>query len=136
MDTYTKEFTMRTLRIKNLHTSVEDVEILKGVDLEIRTGEVHVIMGPNGTGKSTLASTIMGHYKYRVTEGEILLDDEDVLAMSVDESSRKAYFLPQYPYEIPELQIPTSLRRRCIRLNEGEHISHLNHQEWKTPSRI
>ena len=69
MDTYTKEFTMRTLRIKNLHTSVEDVEILKGVDLRSEPERLrHHI--PNGTGKSTLASTIMGHYKYRVTEGK------------------------------------------------------------------
>lgn len=125
MDTYTKEFTMRTLRIKNLHTSVEDVEILKGVDLEIRTGEVHAIMGPNGTGKSTLASTIMGHYKYRVTEGEILLDDEDVLAMSVDERSRKGIFLAmQYPYEIPGITNSDFIKAAMqARLNEGEHIS-------------
>ena len=125
MDTYTKEFTMRTLRIKNLHTSVEAVEILKGVDLEIRTGEVHAIMGPNGTGKSTLASTIMGHYKYRVTEGEILLDDEDVLAMSVDERSRKGIFLAmQYPYEIPGITNSDFIKAAMqARLNEGEHIS-------------
>ncbi|MDD3107262.1 MAG: ATP-binding cassette domain-containing protein, partial [Bacilli bacterium] len=71
---------MRTLEIKNLHSSVEDTEILKGVDLTIRTGEIHAIMGPNGTGKSTLAATIMGHYKYEVTEGSVTLDGEDLLA--------------------------------------------------------
>ena len=92
---------MSTLQIKNLHVSVEGKEILKGVNLEMNTNEFHVIMGPNGTGKSTLASTIMGHYKYDVTEGEILLDGEDLLKMSVDERSRKGIFLAmQYPSEI------------------------------------
>ncbi|MFR5891812.1 MAG: Fe-S cluster assembly ATPase SufC [Bacilli bacterium] len=86
---------------KNLHVEVEGKEILKGVNLELNTNEFHVIMGPNGTGKSTLVSTIMGHYKYKVTEGEILLDGEDVLKMSVDERSRKGLFLAmQYPSEI------------------------------------
>jgi len=126
MDSYLKEYMdMRTLRIKNLHTAVEDTEILKGVDLEIRTGEVHAIMGPNGTGKSTLASTIMGHYKYRVTEGGIWLDDEDVLAMSVDERSRKGIFLAmQYPYEIPGITNSDFIKAAMqARLQEGEHIS-------------
>jgi len=92
---------MKTLKIKNLHSAVEDTEILKGVDLTINTGEVHAIMGPNGTGKSTLAATIMGHYKYTVTEGEISLDNENVLEMTVDERSRKGIFLAlQYPNEI------------------------------------
>ena len=65
---------MSKLQIIDLHVSVEGKEILKGVNLELNTGEFHVIMGPNGTGKSTLASTIMGHYKYQVTQGQILLD--------------------------------------------------------------
>ena len=92
---------MSKLQIKNLHVEVEGKEILKGVNLELNTNEFHVIMGPNGTGKSTLVSTIMGHYKYKVTEGEILLDGEDVLKMSVDERSRKGLFLAmQYPSEI------------------------------------
>lgn len=116
---------MRTLKIKNLHTAVENTEILKGVDLEIKTGEVHAIMGPNGTGKSTLASTIMGYYKYRVTEGGIWLDDEDVLAMSVDERSRKGIFLAmQYPYEIPGITNSDFIKAAMqARLAEGEHIS-------------
>lgn len=92
---------MSKLQIKNLHVEVEGKEILKGVNLELNTNEFHVIMGPNGTGKSTLVSTIMGHYKYKVIEGEILLDGEDVLKMSVDERSRKGLFLAmQYPSEI------------------------------------
>ena len=96
---------MKTLEIKNLHASVEGKEILKGLNLTMKTGEVHAIMGPNGTGKSTLASTIMGHYKYTVTDGEINLIDEsevsNVLDMTVDERSRKGIFLAmQYPNEI------------------------------------
>ena len=92
---------MSKLQIIDLHVSVEGKEILKGVNLEMNTGEFHVIMGPNGTGKSTLVATIMGHYKYEVTKGEILLDGEDVLKMSVDERSRKGLFLAmQYPSEI------------------------------------
>jgi Fe-S cluster assembly ATP-binding protein len=89
------------LVIKDLHASVEGKEILKGVNLEMNTNEMHIIMGPNGTGKSTLAASIMGHYRYEVTSGSITLDGEDVLAMSVDERSRKGLFLAmQYPSEI------------------------------------
>jgi Fe-S cluster assembly ATP-binding protein len=113
------------LEIKNLHSSVEEKEILKGVNLKIKTGEIHAIMGPNGTGKSTLAQTIMGSSKYIVNEGEILLDNEDVLEMSVDERSRKGIFLAmQYPNEISGITnsdfIKTALQAR---LGEGEHIS-------------
>ncbi len=92
---------MSKLEIIDLHVSVDGKEILKGVNLEMNTGEFHVLMGPNGTGKSTLVSTIMGHYKYEVTKGQILLDGKDVLKMSVDERSRKGIFLAmQYPSEI------------------------------------
>jgi Fe-S cluster assembly ATP-binding protein len=90
------------LNIQNLHATVEDLEILKGVNLQIKSGEFHVIMGPNGTGKSTLSSVIMGHPKYEVTEGEITLDDKDVLEMEVDERAREGLFLAmQYPAEVP-----------------------------------
>ena len=93
---------MSTLEIKNLHVNVGDKEILKGINLTINTGEVHAIMGPNGNGKSTLLSAIMGHPKYSVTSGSIELDGNDVLSMSVDERSRKGIFLGmQYPAEIP-----------------------------------
>ncbi len=93
---------MSTLVIKDLHVTIEDKEILKGVDLTINSGEVHALMGPNGNGKSTLLMTIMGHPKYQVTQGTIELDGEDVLTMSVDERSRKGLFLAlQYPSEIP-----------------------------------
>jgi Fe-S cluster assembly ATP-binding protein len=93
---------MSVLQIKNLHVSIEDKEILKGVNLTISTGEIHAIMGPNGNGKSTLLSTIMGHPKYEITEGEILFDGENVLEMEVDERSRLGLFLGmQYPQEVP-----------------------------------
>lgn len=92
---------MSTLQIKDLHVSIEDKEILKGVNLTINTGEIHAIMGPNGTGKSTLSQAIMGHPNYTVTQGEILLDGEDVLEMEVDERARAGLFLAmQYPSEI------------------------------------
>lgn len=106
---------MAKLEIKNLHVTVETEqgtkEILRGVDLVINSGESHAIMGPNGSGKSTLAYTIAGHPKYTVTEGEILLDGEDVLDMSVDERARAGLFLAmQYPVEIPGVSVSNFLR--------------------------
>ena len=93
---------MATLEIKNLHVSIEDKEILKGVNLTINTNEVHAIMGPNGTGKSTLSAALMGNPSYTVTEGEILFDGENVLELEVDERARLGLFLAmQYPSEIP-----------------------------------
>ncbi len=97
---------MGLLEIKNLHVAVNDEEgkkeILKGVNLTMKTGEIHAIMGPNGTGKSTLSAAIMGNPHYEVTEGEILLNGENVLEMSVDERARAGLFLAmQYPAEIP-----------------------------------
>lgn len=93
---------MSVLEIKNLHVSIEDKEILKGVNLTMKTGEIHAIMGPNGTGKSTLSAAIMGNPNYEVTEGKILLDGENVLEMEVDERARAGLFLAvQYPSEIP-----------------------------------
>jgi Fe-S cluster assembly ATP-binding protein len=106
---------MATLEIKNLHVTVETdqgtKEILKGVDLTINSGEIHAVMGPNGSGKSTLAYSIAGHPKYTVTKGEILLDGEDVLEMSVDERARAGLFLAmQYPVEIPGVSVSNFLR--------------------------
>ena len=93
---------MSTLIIKDLHVEVGEKEILKGIDLTVNTGEVHAIMGPNGNGKSTLLSAIMGHPKYKVTQGSIELDGQDVLSIEVDQRSRAGLFLGmQYPQEIP-----------------------------------
>ncbi|WP_330952895.1 Fe-S cluster assembly ATPase SufC [Staphylococcus pseudintermedius] len=90
-----------TLEIKDLHVSIDDKEILKGVNLTISTGEIHAIMGPNGTGKSTLSSAIMGHPSYEVTQGEVLLDGVNVLELEVDERAKAGLFLAmQYPSEI------------------------------------
>lgn len=92
---------MAILEVKQLHVSIEDKEILKGVNLTIKTNEIHAIMGPNGTGKSTLAAAIMGHPSFTITQGEILLDGENVLDMAVDERARAGLFLGvQYPSEI------------------------------------
>ncbi|MFF5513289.1 Fe-S cluster assembly ATPase SufC [Staphylococcus capitis] len=90
-----------TLEIKDLHVSIEDKEILKGVNLTVNTGEIHAIMGPNGTGKSTLSSAIMGHPSYEVTQGEVLLDGVNILELEVDERAKAGLFLAmQYPSEI------------------------------------
>lgn len=106
---------MSTLEIKNLHVSVitdqGNKQILNGIDLTVRSGEIHAIMGPNGSGKSTLAYSIAGHPKYEVTEGEILLDGENVLEMSVDERARAGLFLAmQYPVEVPGVSVSNFLR--------------------------
>jgi len=90
------------LKIEGLCAGIDDKEILKGVDLEIKTGEVHAIMGPNGTGKSTLSSIIMGQPKYQITGGDIKLNGESILPLQVDERARKGIFLAyQYPAEVP-----------------------------------
>ncbi|WP_405102744.1 Fe-S cluster assembly ATPase SufC [Oceanobacillus sp. FSL H7-0719] len=112
------------LEIKNLHVSIEDKEILKGVDLTIKGGEFHAIMGPNGTGKSTLASAVMGHPLYEITEGSITLDGEDVLEMEVDERARAGLFLAmQYPSEISGVTTSDFLRTAInARREEGDEI--------------
>lgn len=106
---------MSTLEIKNLHVSVVtdqgNKQILRGIDLTVHSGEIHAIMGPNGSGKSTLAYSVAGHPKYEVTEGEILLDGENVLEMSVDERARAGLFLAmQYPVEVPGVSVSNFLR--------------------------
>jgi len=99
------------LEIRNLHVSIEDKPILKGVNLIARQGEVHAIMGPNGTGKSTLAYTIMGHPNYTVTAGQIIFKGEDVLGMEPDVRSRLGLFLAfQYPVAIPGVSVANFLR--------------------------
>ncbi|MCP3760848.1 Fe-S cluster assembly ATPase SufC [Domibacillus sp. A3M-37] len=114
-----------TLTVKDLHVSIDGKEILKGVNLEIKGGEFHAIMGPNGTGKSTLSAAIMGHPKYEVTQGTITLDGEDVLGMEVDERARAGLFLAmQYPSEITGVTNAEFLRSAVnARREEGDEIS-------------
>ena len=116
---------MATLEIKDLHVEIDGKEILKGVNLTINTNEVHAIMGPNGTGKSTLASAIMGHPKYVVTQGEVLIDGENVLEMEVDERAKAGLFLGmQYPSEIAGVTNADFLRSAInARREEGNEIS-------------
>ncbi len=102
---------MSELVIKNLHVSIEGKEILKGVDLTVRQGEIHAIMGPNGTGKSTLAYTLLGHPSYKATEGEVLFKGVDILKLKPDERSRMGLFLAlQYPVAIPGVTVANFLR--------------------------
>ncbi|MDQ0359292.1 Fe-S cluster assembly ATPase SufC [Breznakia pachnodae] len=102
---------MKQLVIKDLYVSINDVQILKGINLEINAHEIHALMGPNGQGKSTLLSTIMGDPKFHVDSGEIYLDGKDVLSMEVDERSRAGVFLGmQYPAEIPGVNNSDFLR--------------------------
>jgi Fe-S cluster assembly ATP-binding protein len=102
---------MADLEIKNLHVSIEGKEILKGLDLTVRQGEVHAIMGPNGTGKSTLAYTLMGHPSYVVTEGEVLFKGQNILDLDVDVRARLGIFLAfQYPVSIPGVTVANFLR--------------------------
>jgi Fe-S cluster assembly ATP-binding protein len=92
---------MTVLEIKDLHVSREGKEILKGVNLKTGPGEVHAIMGPNGSGKSTLAYTLLGHPKYKVTQGDILIDGKSILKLKADERAKKGLFLGfQYPTEV------------------------------------
>ena len=113
-----------TLKIKDLHVEIEGTEIIKGFNLEINGGEIHAIMGPNGTGKSTLASAIMGHPSYDITQGSVELDDENVLEMEVDERARAGMFLAmQYPSEVTGVTTSDFLRT-SINANreEGDQI--------------
>lgn len=116
---------MSTLEIKDLHVSIEDKEILKGVNLTLKTGEIHAIMGPNGTGKSTLSAAIMGNPNYEVTQGEILLDGQNILELEVDERARLGLFLAmQYPSEIPGITNAEFMRAAInARREEDDKIS-------------
>lgn len=116
---------MTTLEIKNLHVSIENKKILKGFNLTVKTGEIHAIMGPNGTGKSTLAAAIMGHPSFEITEGEIWLDEVNVLELDVDERARAGLFLAvQYPSEIPGVTNAEFLRAAInAQRDENDKIS-------------
>ncbi|EVH76368.1 vegetative protein 296 [Staphylococcus aureus SMMC6121] len=114
-----------TLEIKDLHVSIEDKEILKGVNLTINTDEKHAIMGPNGTGKSTLSSAIMGHPSYEVTKGEVLLDGVNILELEVDERAKAGLFLAmQYPSEITGVTNADFMRSAInAKREEGQEIN-------------
>ena len=116
---------MSVLEIKNLHVAIEEKEIHKGVNLTMKTGEIHAIMGPNGTGKSTLSAAIMGNPNYEVTEGEILFDGKNVLDLEVDERARLGLFLAmQYPSEIPGITNAEFMRAAInAKREEGNKIS-------------
>jgi Fe-S cluster assembly ATP-binding protein len=99
------------LSIKNLHASVEDKEILRGINLEVKAGEVHAIMGPNGSGKSTLSSIIAGKEEYTVTDGAIYLEGEDIGELAPEERAHKGVFLSfQYPVEIPGVSVTNFMK--------------------------
>ena len=110
------------LEIKDLHVNVEDKEILDGVDLSIGSDETHVLMGPNGTGKSTLGYAITGHPRYTVTSGSILFDGEDITELSVDERAKKGIFLSfQNPIEVPGVTL-SSFIRSALEQKSGKRI--------------
>jgi len=102
---------MSELDVRNLHVSVENHEVLKGVNLTVRQGEVHALMGPNGTGKSTLSYTIMGHPRYTVTKGEVWFKNANILEYEPDQRARMGIFLAfQYPVSIPGVSVANFLR--------------------------
>ena len=99
------------LQIKNLHANIGDKEILKGINLEVKAGEVHAIMGPNGAGKSTLSAVIAGNENYEVTQGEIMLEGEDISELAPEERAHKGVFLSfQYPVEIPGVSVTNFMK--------------------------
>jgi Fe-S cluster assembly ATP-binding protein len=113
-----------SLEIKNLHVSIGDKEIVKSLSLTVKTGEVHAIMGPNGTGKSTLSKAIAGHPDYTITSGEVLIDGKSILGIEPDERARAGLFLAfQYPSEIPGVSIANFIRAALqAKLGEGEEL--------------
>ena len=99
------------LKIENLHVSVDGKKILKGINLEVKKGEIHAIMGPNGSGKSTLSSVISGHEDYEITKGDIYFKDENIEDLSADERAHKGIFMSfQYPVEIPGVTVTNFIK--------------------------
>ena len=115
---------MSQLVIQDLHVSIGDKPVVKGLSLSVNQGEVHAIMGPNGTGKSTLAKAIAGHPEYTITSGDVLLDGRSLLAMEPDERARAGLFLAfQYPSEIPGVSIANFIRAALqARLGESAEL--------------
>ena len=115
---------MSAIEIKDLHVAIGDKPIVKGLSLTIKQGEVHAIMGPNGTGKSTFSKAIAGHPDYTITQGDVLIDGQSILALEPDERARAGIFLAfQYPCEIPGVSIANFIRAAMqARLKDGEEL--------------
>ncbi len=118
------------LEIKNLHASVDDNEILKGINLTVKEGEIHAIMGPNGSGKSTLSSVIAGNEVYEVTDGDIVMDGESILELEPDERSHKGIFMSfQYPIEIPGLSTTNFVKTAINERRKAQGLDELPAKE-------
>jgi Fe-S cluster assembly ATP-binding protein len=114
-----------TLEVRDLHATVEGKPILRGIDLTVRQGEIHALMGPNGSGKSTLSNVIMGRPGYQLSEGQVLLNGEDISALTADERAKRGLFLAmQYPTEIPGVSVVNFLRTAYQSI-KGNQISAL-----------
>ncbi|MBT8384569.1 MAG: Fe-S cluster assembly ATPase SufC [Bacteroidia bacterium] len=114
------------LEIKNLHAKVEDKDILKGINLKVKAGEVHAIMGPNGSGKSTLSSVIAGKEDYEVTEGEVLLNNEDLEDLAPEERAHKGIFMSfQYPVEIPGVTVTNFIKTAINETRKAQGLEEL-----------
>ncbi|HNX68996.1 MAG TPA: Fe-S cluster assembly ATPase SufC [Candidatus Omnitrophota bacterium] len=119
------------LEIKNLHVSVEGVEILKGIDLSIHAGEVHAIMGPNGSGKSTLTRVLAGHPAYGVTQGSVVYEGKDLLALPIEERARQGVFLAfQYPIDIPGVNNAYFLKAAVNEIRKAKGFEELDAMEF------